>query len=96
MQKITGPGLVFLEIDGYCQEYDLVQGEQIICDTGVLAIMDETCQMDIQMVKGVKNMLFGGEGMFDTVITGPGKVYLQTMTIEKLAGLILPFVAKKK
>lgn len=96
MQKVTGPGLVFLEIDGYCQEYDLVQGEQLICDTGVLAIMDETCQMDIQMVKGVKNVLFGGEGLFDTVITGPGKVYLQTMTIEKLASLMLPFVSKKK
>ena len=96
MQRVTGPGIVFLEVDGYCQEYDLVQGEQLICDTGVLAIMDETCQMDIQMVKGVKNMLFGGEGIFDTVITGPGKVYLQTMTIEKLASLIIPFLGNKK
>lgn len=96
MQKVTGPGLVFLEIDGYCQEYDLVPGEQLICDTGVLALMDETCQMDVQMVKGVKNMLFGGEGMFDTVITGPGKVYLQTMTIAKLAGLMVPFLPSKK
>jgi uncharacterized protein (AIM24 family) len=96
MQRVTGPGLVFLEVDGYCQEYDLMPGEQLICDTGVLAIMDDTCQMDIQMVKGVKNILFGGEGLFDTVITGPGKVYLQTMTIEKLAALILPFIPKKK
>lgn len=96
MQRVTGPGIVFLEVDGYCQEYDLMPGEQLICDTGVLAIMDETCQMDIQMVKGVKNMLFGGEGVFDTVITGPGKVYLQTMTIEKLASLIIPFLGNKK
>lgn len=96
MQRVTGPGLVFLEVDGYCQEYDLVQGEQLICDTGVLAIMDETCQMDVQMVKGVKNMLFGGEGLFDTVITGPGKVYLQTMTISKLASLIIPYMPNKK
>lgn len=96
MQRVTGPGIVFLEVDGYCQEYDLVPGEQLVCDTGVLAIMDETCQMDIQRVKGAKNILFGGEGLFDTVVTGPGKVYLQTMTIEKLASLILPFIPTKK
>jgi uncharacterized protein (AIM24 family) len=96
MQRVTGPGLVFLEVDGYCQEYDLASGEQLICDTGVLAIMDDTCQMDVQMVKGVKNVLFGGEGLFDTVITGPGKVYLQTMTIAKLAALMVPFLPKKK
>jgi len=96
MQKITGPGTVFLEIDGYCKEYELQAGEKVVCDTGVLAIMSETCQMDVQMVKGVKNMLFGGEGLFDTVITGPGKVYLQTMTIAKLAGLIVPYVQTKK
>ena len=96
MQRVIGPGLVFFEVDGYCQEYDLVLGEPLICDTGVLAIMDDTCQMDVQMVKGVKNVLFGGEGLFDTVITGPGKVYLQTMTIQKLAALMVPFLPKKK
>ena len=96
MQRVTGPGLVFLEIDGYCQDYDLMPGEQLICDTGVLAAMDITCQLDIQMVKGVKNMLFGGEGLFDTVVTGPGKVYLQTMTIPKLAGLMAPYMIQKK
>lgn len=96
MQRVIGPGLVFFEVDGYCQEYDLVPGEPLICDTGVLAIMDDTCQMDVQMVKGVKNVLFGGEGLFDTVITGPGKVYLQTMTIQKLAVLMVPFLPKKK
>lgn len=96
MQRITGPGLVFLEIDGYCPEYDLAAGEQLICDTGVLAIMDATCQMDVQMVKGVKNVLLGGEGLFDTVITGPGKVYLQTMTISKLARLMIPYLPNKK
>ena len=95
MQKITGPGLVFLEVDGYCKEYDLAPGEPLVCDTGVLAIMDATCQMDIQIVKGFKNVLFGGEGLFDTVITGPGKVHLQTMTIAKLATLMVPFLPKK-
>lgn len=96
MQKVTGPGLVFLEVDGFCQEYDLAPGEQLVCDTGVLAIMDETCQMDVQMVKGVKNVIFGGEGLFDTVITGPGRVYLQTMTVAKLAKLMVPFMTQKK
>lgn len=96
MQRVTGPGLVFLEIDGYCQEYDLQPGEQIVCDTGVLAIMDATCQMDVQLVKGAKNMLLGGEGLVDTVITGPGKVFLQTMTIPKLATQMIPFLPFKK
>ena len=95
MQRVTGPGIVFLEVDGHCQEYDLMQGEQLTCDTGVLAIMDATCTMDVQMVKGVKNMLLGGEGLFDTIITGPGKVHLQTMTIAKLAKQMVPFLPSK-
>ncbi len=96
MQRLTGPGVVFLEVDGYCQEYDLAVGEKIVCDTGVVAVMDATCEMDIQMIKGAKKVLFGGEGMFDTVVKGPGKVYLQTMTIPKLAGLLLPFLPQQK
>lgn len=96
MQRITGPGLVFLEVDGYCHEYDLQPGERLVCDTGVLAIMDATCTMDVQMVKGAKNVLFGGEGLFDTVITGPGKVFLQTMTVPKLAIQMIPYLPFKK
>ncbi len=88
MQKITGPGTVFVELDGYTPEYNLAPGETLVCDTGVVAMMDETCSMDVQMVKGAKNMLFGNEGLFDTVITGPGRVHLQTMTLAKLASLI--------
>lgn len=91
MQKVTGPGLVFLELDGYCPEYYLNPGERLVCDTGVVAYMDASCQMDVQMVKGLKNIFFGGEGLFDTVVTGPGKVCLQTMSIAKLAGLLGPF-----
>lgn len=96
MQKVTGPGLAFFEFDGYCPEYNLAPGEQLVCDTGVVAMMNATCQMDIQMVKGVKNMLFGGEGIIDTVITGPGRVYLQTMTAANLAKLLLPYLPVKK
>ena len=92
MQRISGPGIVFLEVDGYAPEYTLAPGERLVCDTGVLAVMEETCTMDIQMVSSAKNLFFGGEGLFDTVITGPGKVYLQTMTVEKLAQLIIPYM----
>ncbi|MBQ3005426.1 MAG: TIGR00266 family protein [Clostridia bacterium] len=92
MQKITGPGKVFLELDGYVKEYDLMPGEKIVCDTGVIALMDESCTMDVQMVKGLKNKLLGGEGLVDTTVTGPGKVYLQTMSVAKLAGLIRPYM----
>ena len=96
MQRVTGPGIVFLEIDGHCHEYDLRPGEEVVCDTGVVALMDATCQMDVRIVKGLKNKMFGGEGLFDTVVTGPGKVYLQTMSVSKLAGLIIPFLPDKK
>ena len=95
MQKVTGPGLVFLEFDGHVVEYTLGVGERIVCDTGVVAMMDETCSLDIERIKGLKNMVFGGEGLFDTVVTGPGKVSLQTMSIPGLASLIIPFVPSK-
>ena len=93
MQKIKGDGVVFVEIDGFCKEYVLGVGQQIVIDTGYLAAMSETCQMDIQTIKGVKNMLFGGEGIFNTVITGPGKVYIQSMPISNTAAALAPFIA---
>ena len=76
LQKLSGRGIAFLEVDGHGEEYFLAPGEKLIVDTGNLAYMDATCSVDIQTVKGVKNMLFGGEGIFHTVITGPGKVVL--------------------
>ena len=90
MQKLTGKGLAFVEIDGTAVEYDLEAGQKMIVDTGYLAAMDATCSMDIQTVPGVKNMLLGGEGLFNTVVSGPGKVILQTMPINKLQALIAP------
>ncbi len=92
MQKLTGNGVVFLEFDGYVKEYELAAGQQIIIDTGYLAAMTMTCSIDIQTVPGVKNMLFGGEGMFNTVITGPGRIWLQSMPVAQLAGAISPFI----
>ena len=92
LQKVTGEGVVFIEIDGYCKEYDLGAGESIVVDSGYLAAMTESCSMDIQSVKGIKNVLFGGEGMFNTVITGPGKVYVQSMPAMALAEKLLPYM----
>ena len=85
MQKLSGQGTAFLEIDGAAVEYDLAPGEKMIIDTGYLAAMTETCSIDLQAVKGAKNMLFGGEGFFNTVITGPGHIILQTMPVSKTA-----------
>ncbi|KRN57587.1 TIGR00266 family protein [Carnobacterium divergens] len=96
MQKITGPGTVFLEIDGSAIGYDLSPGERLVCDTGLVAMMDESCSLDTQTVKGIKNMVFGGEGLFDTVVTGPGHVVLQTTTVGSFAAMLHPFMPVKK
>ncbi len=96
MQKLSGQGIVFLEFDGHVVEYDLQPGQQIIVDTGYLAAMEGTCKLDIQTVSGVKNVLFGGEGLFNTIVTGPGHVWLQTMPISAVAGQILRFVPSGK
>ena len=95
MQRLAGNGTVFLEFDGYIKEYELAEGQQIVIDTGYLAAMTGGCSIDIQTVPGVKNMLFGGEGLFNTVITGPGKVWLQSMPVAQLAGAIRPFIPTK-
>lgn len=88
MQKLSGSGLVFLEIDGSAIEYNLAAGQQLVIDTGNLAMMEGSCTMDLQSIKGAKNIFFGGEGIFNTVVTGPGKVTLQTMPMANLVGLI--------
>ncbi len=95
MQKVAGRGTVFLEIDGYAVEYQLQAGESLLVDTGNLAMMDATCSIDIQAVKGVKNVLFGGEGLFLTKVTGPGRVVLQTMPISGFAGAIATVLPNK-
>ena len=91
MQKLSGRGLAFIEIDGYAVEYNLAPGQSLIVDTGNLAMCDATCSIDVQAVKGVKNMLFGGEGVFNTVVTGPGRVFLQTMPASGVAAALAPF-----
>jgi uncharacterized protein (TIGR00266 family) len=95
MQKLSGHGTAFLEIDGSVVEYELSAGQQIIVDTGNVAMIDDTCTLDVQQVKGVKNILFGGEGLFNTVITGPGKVLLQTMPISGFVNTIAGMLPSK-
>lgn len=91
MQRISGNGVAFVEIDGSVTEIELKDGEQLIVDTGYLAAYTGNCKMDVQTVKGLGNVLFGGEGLFNTVITGPGKVYLQSMPIYGLAATLGPY-----
>ena len=88
LQKLSGRGLAFIEIDGHAVEYDLKPGQQIIVDTGNLAMAEPTCSIDVQTVKGAKNIFFGGEGLFNTVVTGPGRITLQTMPLSAFVGTI--------
>lgn len=92
MQKFEGNGIVLLEVDGSTKEYTLAAGQRLIMDTGYLVIMDGSCSMDIESVKGVKNKLLGGEGFFNTVVSGPGRVVVQTMPISKTAQVISNFL----
>ena len=95
MQKLSGRGIAFLEIDGYGAEYELAPGQQLIVDTGNLAVMEATCSMDIQTVKGAKNIMFGGEGLFNTVVTGPGKVTLQSMPMSTFVNTVAASIPSK-
>ena len=93
MQKFSGNGNVFLEIDGSMIEYTLEAGQVMLVDTGSLAAMEGTVQMDIESVKGgLGNKLVGGEGFFNTKLTGPGKIWLQTMPVSQLAEAVKPFI----
>ena len=92
MQKLTGNGIAFAEVDGELVEYTLAPGEQMVVDTGYVMGFELSVSMDIQQVKGLKNMVLGGEGLFNTVLTGPGKIWLQTMPISGVAAAIQPFL----
>lgn len=92
LQKVTGPGWCFLEIDGEAVEYQLGSGEKMKVDTGHVAVFESSVNYDIEMVKGFRNILFGGEGLFLTTLQGPGKVWLQSMPINNLAARIIPYI----
>ena len=96
MQKISGQGIAFVEIDGELVEYDLKPGEVLVVDTGNVAGFESTVSMDIRQVPGLKNKLLGGEGLFNTRLTGPGKVWLQTMPIVNVAMALKGFFPASK
>jgi uncharacterized protein (TIGR00266 family) len=85
MQKLTGPGLAFFELDGEIVEYTLQQGQTMMVDTGYVAMFEPTVDFDIEMVRGIKNIFFGGEGLFLARLRGPGRIWLQTMPMYNLA-----------
>ena len=94
MQKITGPGLAFVSLDGEIVEYTLEANQMLKVDTGHVAMFEPTVSFDIEMVKGFTNILFGGEGLFLATLRGPGRVWLQTMPTQNLAKAILPYVPR--
>ncbi len=92
MQRLSGKGTAFIEIDGELVTYELAPGQQIVVDTGNVAGYEASVQMDIHQVPGLKNMFFGGEGLFNTVLTGPGRIWLQTMPISSVAAAVAAFI----
>ncbi len=96
LQRITGPGLAFVEIDGSIIDYNLSSGQCMKVDTGHMAMMDPSVSLDITTVKGFKNILFGGEGLFLTTLTGPGRIWLQSMPVENVARSIIPYIPDRK
>ncbi len=94
MQKLSGRGMAFVEIDGDLVEYDLAPGQQIVVDTGNVAGYESTVTMDVRQVPGLKNKMMGGEGLFNTYLTGPGKVMLQTMPISSMAAALSGYIPK--
>ena len=96
LQKVSGHGIAFAEFDGHVVEYELAAGQQIVIDSGHLAAMTPSCNMEIKTVPGLKNALLGGEGIFNTVVSGPGRVWVQTMPISRVAGAIQPYIVTSK
>lgn len=92
MQRLSGSGVAFAEIDGELVEYELREGQQIVADTGNVAGFTAGVKMEIQQVPGMKNKLLGSEGLFNTLLTGPGRVWLQTMPISSVAASIRPYI----
>ncbi len=94
LQKITGPGIAFVEISGEVAEYNLQPGQRLKVDPGHIAMYEPSVNYDIQMVKGITNMFFGGEGLFLATLTGPGRVWLQTMPVSNLAQKIISYMPR--
>ncbi len=96
LQKVSGPGTIWLEIPGEVREYALGPGEALQVDPGYVALFEPTVAYDIVMVKGIKNLVFGGEGLFLANLRGPGRVWLQTMPLTALAANLVPLLPFKR
>lgn len=96
LQKITGPGDFFIAVAGELIEMDLKPGEVLKVDTGSAVMWDNTVEYSIERVKGIKSILWGGEGLFLVKLTGPGKVILQSMSVKDLAKSVAPYIPNRK
>ncbi|MBI5051626.1 TIGR00266 family protein [Candidatus Micrarchaeota archaeon] len=94
LQEVSGEGTVFVALDGEISEMELKKGQRIKVDTGCLAMYEPSVKFEIEMVKGIKNILFGGEGLFLAILEGPGKVWLQSMPISNLAGAVAQYIPR--
>lgn len=92
LQKLSGRGLSFVELDGYVVERTLAPGEKMKVSTGNVALFESTVKYDVETVSGLKNIFFGGEGLFLTTLEGPGKVWLQTIDMAGFAGRLIPYL----
>ena len=95
LQKITGPGTAFFAIPGEVRERTLAPGEKLLIDPGHIAMFEPTVDYEINMVRGIKNVLFAGEGLFLATLTGPGKVWMETMPLANLAAKIARYIPSK-
>lgn len=95
LQKLTGPGMVFAELDGDAVEYHLTPGQVMRIEPGHVAMFEASVTFDITMVKGITNMLLGGEGLFLATLTGPGRIWLHSMTVSKVAHRVAEYLPSK-
>ncbi len=94
LQRLTGPGDAFVEFDGEIVTYDLQPGQVLKVDTGHVAMFQPSVQFDVTMLRGFRNILLGGEGLFLATLRGPGRVWLQTMPLMKLANKVLQYLPR--
>lgn len=95
LQKLTGPGMAFGELDGDAVEYNLKPGEVMKVEPGHVAMFEGSITFDIQMIKGIANVLAGGEGLFLATLTGPGRIWLHSMTVSKMAHRLMEYMPAK-
>lgn len=95
LQKLTGPGMAWVEIAGELRSYKLKPGQTMKVDPGHIAMYEPTVDYDINRVKGVRNILFGGEGLFLATLTGPGRIWLQSLPLANLASKIAQYIPTK-